>query len=986
MSTTTGEYAASPFLATERPPVGRGVEIARLHEVLDRVRRGRGARLLLTGESGVGTTTLVDAFCDQVAPGPEGAVVVRVVAPEPVGAPVAHATAELLARALDDVAAPERPTSARSALALHDTLAAVRAALGPRRPVVLALHDLHHVDPASATVLADLLRRLHGGGLLVLASATDPSRLPVRGRAWWPRLFTDGGPGTGPDGTALAGVPTEVRTVVVGGLDPASVAAFVATRRPSAPTAGPTVAAQLAAATGGHPVHLALLLRTLPDEVLSGVDRFTSRRSLAAHVGDAVAALAPATRELVTALAVLGGAAPVSLLEQVAAVAPGSTPPTAAAEAAVAGLVVADARGPRVELRFTHRLVRDAVYRGLSPETAAALHCTAAAATGGRTGFAHAVASAAGSPAPEVADALVTAARAEIDHDESATLLLWAAELAASGVDREALLLDAAVHLTRAGSLARLRELESALRDARACGARDLALGTLAFESGDPDAHLPLAAAVADVEAAADVRALAALKLGAHHVLHGRGARAVEVAAQVDDLTDDPGLREGARTLEVVGSALRWGPDTALDVLGDRLEGVYGPDLLVICGRLHLAAGDPVSAYTRLHQGLDRIRAGSGTTMGRLVHLFLAEAAFRTGRWDEAEAEARVGATAAREAGSAWIAPISRGMWSMVRAARGGLGDAEADLEALRRDLHRTPNALGAFTRDLCEAFVAQVRGDVDRAYRVLSDLADGPVPALEAAPLALWRVLLAEAAIEADRLATAGAVLQGFPAAGTPLWFQLSRHRLLGRLAERSGNAEAARASFRDGLELAAAREAEAAECPIEVAALHAAAGRLARRQGWASAAEDLVTARRGFAALGGSPWVARVDAEIDLGVPGVTSSAPPAPTVPEPATAGQQTPTGPIEMGAATRTLPDTLPAASASAPSAEALDAASAASLTPREREVVRLVAQGLTSREVAAALYVTPKAISYHLGNVFAKLGVTSRRQLWGRTFD
>ena len=58
---------------------------------------------------------------------------------------------------------------------------------------------------------------------------------------------------------------------------------------------------------------------------------------------------------------------------------------------------------------------------------------------------------------------------------------------------------------------------------------------------------------------------------------------------------------------------------------------------------------------------------------------------------------------------------------------------------------------------------------------------------------------------------------------------------------------------------------------------------------------------------------------------------------------------------------------------------------AALTPREREVVRLVAQGMTSREVAAALYVTPKAISYHLGNVFAKLGVTSRRQLWGRRF-
>ena len=73
---------------------------------------------------------------------------------------------------------------------------------------------------------------------------------------------------------------------------------------------------------------------------------------------------------------------------------------------------------------------------------------------------------------------------------------------------------------------------------------------------------------------------------------------------------------------------------------------------------------------------------------------------------------------------------------------------------------------------------------------------------------------------------------------------------------------------------------------------------------------------------------------------------------------------------------TLPETRPVDPAEEPPEHA-------DLTPREREVVRLVAQGMTSREVAAALYVTPKAISYHLGNVFAKLGVTSRRQLWGR---
>jgi DNA-binding NarL/FixJ family response regulator len=54
-----------------------------------------------------------------------------------------------------------------------------------------------------------------------------------------------------------------------------------------------------------------------------------------------------------------------------------------------------------------------------------------------------------------------------------------------------------------------------------------------------------------------------------------------------------------------------------------------------------------------------------------------------------------------------------------------------------------------------------------------------------------------------------------------------------------------------------------------------------------------------------------------------------------------------------------------------------------LTTQERAVVNFVAHGLTNREVAAELYVSPKTIEYHLGRVFAKLGVTSRTQLAAR---
>jgi DNA-binding CsgD family transcriptional regulator len=44
------------------------------------------------------------------------------------------------------------------------------------------------------------------------------------------------------------------------------------------------------------------------------------------------------------------------------------------------------------------------------------------------------------------------------------------------------------------------------------------------------------------------------------------------------------------------------------------------------------------------------------------------------------------------------------------------------------------------------------------------------------------------------------------------------------------------------------------------------------------------------------------------------------------------------------------------------------------------VARLVADGATNREVAAQLYLSVKGIEYHLGNIFAKLAITSRRQL------
>lgn len=51
--------------------------------------------------------------------------------------------------------------------------------------------------------------------------------------------------------------------------------------------------------------------------------------------------------------------------------------------------------------------------------------------------------------------------------------------------------------------------------------------------------------------------------------------------------------------------------------------------------------------------------------------------------------------------------------------------------------------------------------------------------------------------------------------------------------------------------------------------------------------------------------------------------------------------------------------------------------ASPLTTREIEVLRLVAQGQTNRQIAADLVISKHTVSRHLTNIFTKLGVTSR---------
>ncbi len=56
--------------------------------------------------------------------------------------------------------------------------------------------------------------------------------------------------------------------------------------------------------------------------------------------------------------------------------------------------------------------------------------------------------------------------------------------------------------------------------------------------------------------------------------------------------------------------------------------------------------------------------------------------------------------------------------------------------------------------------------------------------------------------------------------------------------------------------------------------------------------------------------------------------------------------------------------------------------AANLSPREREILSLLAGGKTQRQIAAALVISPKTVATHIQHLLSKLGVHSRAQAVG----
>jgi len=191
-----------------------------------------------------------------------------------------------------------------------------------------------------------------------------------------------------------------------------------------------------------------------------------------------------------------------------------------------------------------------------------------------------------------------------------------------------------------------------------------------------------------------------------------------------------------------------------------------------------------------------------------------------------------------------------------------------------------------------------------------------------------LWRPLLAEGLLGSGQAGSAAAVLDRLRAGhGQVRHLAPALAWLDGWLAEQRGAPEAALRIYQRGEDTAGTGS------PVYAARLLLAHGRLLRLTGNKKGAiERLRRANALFAGLRAVPFTAR--AEEELAACGLSRRH-----------AGRR-----------------------------------SVLEMTDREAEVAYLIERGMTNAEIAAELFITPKAVDYHLGHIYAKFGVKGRQQL------
>ncbi len=669
--------------------------------------------------------------------------------------------------------------------------------------------------------------------------------------------------------------------------------------------------------TGGHPLYVRTLLADG-----NGLDprvpgQLTLPRSLAAALGGQLRALPPDTLRILEMLAVLNLRLPIAQLGQAAQI--GS--PTVAIEPAVnAGLVDWWPDEPSGPVQIRHLLVRDAIYAGITPTRRRELHKRAATVVSERASWEHRVA-ALDQPDEQLAAQLEQLATAEADQGRlaiAATHLQWAADVSPGQADRGRRLMTAALHLALADE-ARGTAMLPVVLAAAPSALRSCVLGTMAFSAGqftDAQSHFTEALAQAGDDPARPPVA----------------AMAANRLAAINLLRGDGerGMAFGRQAL-ATGRLDRAAAARARTIVAAGAAQVFGPRLLA--GDLGPAVGDLAVSVAMINRGVP-------PSLGLRAYFYLAFAQYLAGHWDDVLLTAEQGLSAASIDHRRFEMPLLHVAAACVPAGRGLTAEAERQSRLARESAVSMDYTQERVYAAMAQALVSQASGD----YLGMAD-ALGPwqdPAALDERSQAhgpLWQPLLAEGLIGSGQFGPAATVLGQLESAGQDGFLRPALAWLRGWLAEQQERPEQALELYAAGQDAAgrdgAAQDGAAGSgSPVYTARLLLAHGRLLRRTSHrADAAGLLGRARTLFAALRATPFTQGADAEL-----------------------------------------------AACHLPRSRAAEKKSYLELTSRETEVAHLVGKGLSNPEIAAELFVSRKAVEYHLGNIYAKYGIHSRQAL------
>jgi len=946
--------------------VGRDRELARVTRLLDHAVTGRGHLVLCTGEAGIGKTRLAEEAAALAAA--RGVPVAWARAADRGGSPpyglwrmvlddpavrAAHDEASGSDRwsgVFGDAGRPAAAEGADSGSARRFALfAEVRRRLAAAaRPsgLVLVLDDLQWADEASAALLTDVVRQIRGTPILVFATYRDSATSDEVSVGLVQGLSAD----------------ANTERVDLRALPAAAVGDML---RAAGLGASAVQASEVHSETGGNPFLVKELALMLVQQ--SGAGSVPGR--VVEATAYRLAQLAGPAREMLQAAAVAGNNFSVGVVARMLGV-PVLTLLGPLDECRAAGFLVAGDRPG--DHRFSHALVASAVIARLSAAEQQRLHAAAADAI---------EALYEGQVRLHLAEVARHRVEASWPGDRAPAV---AACEAAADVAAEALAFEEAVRLYRQALSVGEGEIGEDDRSRL-----ELALAAELHRSGDlPGAQQTAVQVGRRAEARRDRPWLArtALAMEATGVPEWDGeiCRFCEQALAGDDIPDDLRARVSARYAQAL--VYRGENDRAGEVSRDALA-------------LADAAGDPVALVDALRARQLACSAPEG----------LAERIVLAGRMLEA----------ADRLGSAWVEMWGR-LWRIdtlfetgqLRVAQGELADLGSFLERLSGPVGQLHHVECAATLALATGRFTEAARLAREAFKVLNDM--GHPAAIGVLAVILYQSALhvgldqtglaelfdsAPAHVRPEAVDTTRGTATVFPALTVAL-IRLQQgdragaeaaYALAGPVASWTPLAAMRMASWGHGLALAIGLQrtedvafflaqfepfrgqhtANGAGPGVYMGPVELQLGLAAAALGRLDAAvEDLETAASICDANGARGYA--VQARVELAAAFTRRQAPrdlDRARAALDAAAGEAERLGMVPFTERIGRLRARLPAA-----------AAADSPLSPRELEVARLVARGLTNKQIGETLYVSERTAENHVQHILVKLGFSNRSQI------